>query len=78
VVNHNNKRNVSTVPFGKLEGNRPLRIPRHTREVSIEMDLSEAGMERVDSIKWGGGGDISLLAERTIIFSRRTLLHGVS
>jgi hypothetical protein len=50
----------SKILFGKLEGKRPLRRPRHRWENNIKIDLKgikwvasscEHGSERLDSIK---------------------------
>jgi hypothetical protein len=38
-------RNVYTISVRKLEGKRPLEIPRHRGEDSIRMDLWEIGWE---------------------------------
>ena len=37
------RRGINRVLVGKLEGKRPLEIPRRRREDNIKMDLQEAG-----------------------------------
>jgi hypothetical protein len=41
---------MQTEFFGKCEGKRPLRTPRHRWEDSIKIDLREMGLEDMDWI----------------------------
>jgi hypothetical protein len=41
--------NVNETVIGKVEGNGPLRRPRHTRQDNIKMDLKERGC---NGVKW--------------------------
>jgi hypothetical protein len=44
---------------GKLEGKRPLGIPRYWCMDNINMDLGETGWGTQDRGKWGTGGPSS-------------------
>ena len=85
-------RGVHRVLAGKPEGKRPLGRPRRRREDNIKMDLQEVGegcgdwMELVqDRERWRALVSTVMnfrvpqnASCRTVSFSRRTLLHGVS
>jgi len=51
------RRGVYGVLVGKLEGKRPLGIPRRRREDNINMDLQEVGCEGMDWIELAQGRD---------------------
>jgi hypothetical protein len=47
------ERKMYRVLMGKPEGKRPLGRPRHKWQDGIRMDLSEIGLEEVDSVGSG-------------------------
>jgi hypothetical protein len=50
-------RNAYNILFGKLEGKRPLRRPKHKWEDNVRMDLREIGWEGVDWMHLAEDGD---------------------
>ena len=73
--------------MGKPEGKRPMGRPRRRWEDNIEMDLQEVGCGSMDWIEVAQDRDRwralvnegNFLAScKSVSFSRRNLLHGVS